>query len=92
MELQRILQAETCLRRIESRLGSLLEREAAKELQDACFLLAEVRHFAVCWNDAQEMAKTPQGKRAASTLFEDVSHRLIQTLQPYIPDPELLEE
>jgi len=91
MELQRILQAETCLRRIESRLGSLLEREAAKELQDACFLLAEVRHFAVCWNDSQEMVA--QGKLArALNLRGDITHRLIQTLQPYIPDPELLEE
>jgi hypothetical protein len=91
MELQRILQAETCLRRIESRLGSLLEREAAKELQDACFLLAEVRHFAVCWSDSQEMVA--QGRLTnAMNLRDDITHRLTQTLQPYIPDPELLEE
>ena len=91
MELQRILQAETCLRRIESRLGSLLEREAAKELQDACFLLAEVRHFAVCWDDSQRLAAQTTPTNTAN-FRADIIHRLIQTIQPYIPDPELLEE
>lgn len=81
MDLSRIIQAENCLDRLEARLGSLLERELHAELLDAKSILTEVRHFAVCWSDADE--QDVQGdESSAGTIRHTAITRLVQTLRP----------
>lgn len=80
MNLQRIIQAETCLRRLESRLGCLLEPVLQSELNDAYAVLAEVRHFAVCWEDSKALDK--DNREQALKHRQACIDRLVQSLRP----------
>lgn len=83
MNLQRIIQAETAVRRIEARLSSLLEPELRAELADAAFLIAEVRFFATHMAEADEIMTTHQ---QADALRKAVTERLLKTCTPEAPD------
>ena len=58
MTLQGIIAVERQLAVLSSRLGSVLEPEARASLERAESWAAEIRHFAVCWEDAAALEKS----------------------------------
>jgi hypothetical protein len=81
MKLERIQQADLALRRLESRMGAILERSLHSELLDAHSIVQEVCHFAVCFDDAAHLEKDGHADKAAQ-IREEAITRLVQTLRP----------
>ena len=52
MKLQDIIDQERALRAVVSRLTPLLQPDLRAALERAEFIAVEMRHFAVCWADA----------------------------------------
>jgi hypothetical protein len=79
MNLQNIIAHESHLRRLSVRLCPLLEADACAALERATFIAAEMRHFAVCWEDASEMSQDDAFKHR-----RELQGRLMQIA---IPEP-----
>jgi len=58
MNLQDIIRQEYALRSVISRLTPLLQPDLREALERADFVAAEMRHFAVCWADADATGNT----------------------------------
>lgn len=80
MDLQKTIDVERSLVAIEARLGPLLDEHYRDALQRVASIMAEVRHFAVCWADATESEKESRGY--AQALREASIDRLVQTIRP----------
>lgn len=80
MDLQKTIDVERSLVAIEARLGPLLDENYRDALMRVSSIMAEVRHFAVCWADASEIEKTD--REAARDHRECCITRLVQTIRP----------
>lgn len=80
MNLHRITQAEKAVRRLELRLGSLLDRELHVGLLDAMTILAEARRFATDFAEADEVEQIDRER--AADIHDAAVTRLVQTLRP----------
>ena len=58
MKLQDIIDQERALRAVVSRLTPLLQPDLRAALERAEFIAVEMRHFAVCWADADATGNT----------------------------------
>jgi len=58
MNLQAIIDQERALRAVISRINPLLQPDLRDALDRAEFVAAEMRHFAVCWADADATGNT----------------------------------
>lgn len=88
MNLQKTIQVERSLVAIEARLGPLLDPDYREALARVSSIMAEIRHFAVCWEDASagaELFAKSKGIKHSEALHElrqVVIDRLIQTIRP----------
>lgn len=80
MNLQQIIQFERSLNALAARLSPCLEPDMRGALEQARAHAAEVRHFAVCWQDAQEVEASAPEK--ARDLRDEAITRLVNTFRP----------
>lgn len=81
MNLRTIIDTEAALQRLNVRLGSMLEPDMRESLERAASIMAEVRHFAVCWADAAVMGSSEDAARVISARQSCID-RLVQTVRP----------
>jgi hypothetical protein len=88
MNIQKIIDTERAIDRLEARLAGMLEPGMCEALQIARQWVAEVRHFAVCWSEAPAAGaaiaaahnvEPSEGLRIARGAYID---RLVQTFRP----------
>lgn len=88
MNLQQIQQVERSLSAIEARLGPLLDPDYREALKRVDSIMAEVRHFAVCWADAPDSAQARSlacripYNEALQEVRTTIIDRLVQTIRP----------
>lgn len=75
MNLRTMLDTEAAISRLNVRLGSMLEPDMREGLERCASLMAELRHFAVCWKDSEESARMDVTRQACID-------RLVQTVRP----------
>lgn len=83
MNLQQIINIERNIASLESRLAPLLEPDTRDALNRTRGWAAEVRHFAVCFDDidkAQAAGQMDQDRGAQ--LREEAITRLVQSFRP----------
>jgi hypothetical protein len=80
MNLQKVIAADSAMQRIDARLSSLFESELRADFQRAAWIISEVRHYAVCMDDARGM---PAGFRR-DDFVRECEARL---LRAFIVDP-----
>lgn len=80
MNLDKIIQTERALASLEARLGAVLDPDYREALSRVTAIMAEVRHFAVCWADAAEIEK--EDRERARDHRECTITRLVQTIRP----------
>lgn len=81
MNLRTITDTEAAMQRLNVRLGSMLEPDMRESLERAVSILAEVRHFAVCWADAAVMGSHEEAARVVASRQASID-RLVQTVRP----------
>jgi hypothetical protein len=82
MQLEKIKQIELEMRVLEARLAPCLNQEARFALQDTCWILAEVRHFAVCWDQVETDLKEGRDPERCRDEREEAITRLVNAFRP----------
>lgn len=83
MNLQQILDTERAAATLEARLTPLLERDMGNHLNTLRFWAAEIRHFAVCWDDSVKAQAVGQMDEVQAGAYRQASiDRLVQTFRP----------
>lgn len=83
MDLQQIIQVERAANLLEARLCGILSPDIGKDLQTLRFWAAEVRHFAVIFDDVdKEQAAGHMDQTRGAEIREEATTRLVQTLRP----------
>lgn len=83
MTLDQIIQVERAATRIESRLCGILDPDIGKDLQTLRFWAAEIRHFAVCFDDIDKAQAAGQmDQERGADHREEAITRLVQVFRP----------
>lgn len=79
MTLDQIIQLHRTINSLNARLGPVLDEDHREALDKAASIVAEVRHFAVCWKDSTSDAVfIGRGQEIRQACID----RLVQVVRP----------